>query len=55
VVLFTPKKPVAKRVKRRFTTIKETEKKASELIKGIRKEDSDDKGSMITTRLSLSC
>ena len=56
MILIRPKKEVATRIKRRFATIKETEKKASALIKAIHKEDSaDDKGSVITNRLSLSC
>jgi hypothetical protein len=54
VVLIKPDEPAAKRIKGRFKTLKETEKKASDLIGFIRDEDSDDKG-MITTRLHLSC
>jgi hypothetical protein len=54
VVLIKPRGPAATRIKRRFKTLQETERKASELIGFIRDEDSDDEG-MITTRLHLSC
>jgi hypothetical protein len=54
VVLIKPKGPAARRIKRRFKNLQETERKASELIGFIPDEDSDVEG-MITTRLHLSC
>jgi hypothetical protein len=58
VVLVTPNKKAASRIKSRFLTLQETESKASDLVRHICREELDDRYSgegMITTRLHLSC
>ena len=54
IVLIKPNDAAASRIKRRFKTLRETEKKTSELIGFICDEDSDDEGTF-TTRLHSSC